>query len=173
MSTSYRLLPWAHEKAEQVFNDGLIMAASWSPNSFGDNESLWRQAQGCVRSTVVLGKSKMSFYQKVPWLLSQLASPDVPAECVRQFEATAERNHESVTLTFLRPGSPLRGDIDAMVAGAEMSPRLCREVRSLREVSIDDSYAEAPHAMMNRVMCGSRASTWPRSASTLRLSQNL
>ena len=85
-----------------------------------------------------------------------------------------EASHESVSKEFMAAGSRLRPMMDNIAPdGTGVCLELRSAIQSMRDISIDDSYAEGPHASMGRIMSAARSSKWARCSSTLRLDQNL
>ena len=150
------------------------MCSSWTAHTFGGSVELLQESQGCIRSIVVLGRAKRRHYSRIPWLLARLEEPGIAAECTRQFNAVPEASHKSVSKQFKAAGSRLRPMVDNIAPdGTGVCEELRSAIQSMRDISIDDSYAEGPHASMGRIMSAARSSKWARCSSTLRLDQNL
>ena len=121
----------------------------------------------------LVGSEKMDHYQRIPLLLARLGDDGIAAECLRQYDAAPEDKHDPVSIEFLSGEGQFRSAVVLLQRGGAMPPALAIAVQSLRDVSIDDSYAEGPHARMGRLQSSSRGARWAWSASTLRLEQNL
>ena len=117
---------------------------------------------------------KIRHYSRISWLLARLEEPGIAAECIRQFNAVPEASHESVSKELMAAGSRLRPMVDNIAPdGTGVCEELRSKIQSMRDISIDDSYAEGSHASMGRIMSAARSSKWARCSSTLRLDQNL
>lgn len=168
-----RRLREAYAFATAELQKGLSEANSWGPEDwqFEDNDS-WLDCQACVRSVFEMATRKLSFLDRVPYLLSRLGEPGVRRRCEEQWSSCPPEKHHRVTRQFFE--GPLVGDIKAIQKdGSGVSARLQREIDSLAAVPLDDSVAEGPHSSAARVVRHSRNSRWPWVASTMRLAQNL
>lgn len=169
-----RRLNEAFKFATHELQRGLEEANAWGPKSTSSGGSFWLECQAAVRATFELGTRKIKFLDKVPYLLARLAEPGVRQRCLDQWESCDPAGHHRVTVEFLSPAGALRRHIDAMNDdGTGMAPELVREVESLLCIPLDDSAAESPHAVANRLMMHSRGATWPWVAASMRLEQNL
>lgn len=168
-----RRLPDAYRHAQQELRAGLEEANGWGPETWNAGGTpIWVSCQACVRLTFEIGMQKVSFLDRVPYLLARLEEPGVCRRCMEQWESCAPAGHHRVTRDFFE--GALRFDIAAMQNdGAGATARLKQEIRSLSLIPLDDSVAESPHAIGGRLMQHSRASKWPWVASTMRLEQNL
>lgn len=158
--------------ATRHFDAALAQVQSWDAGTFHLGDDIWA-CQGALRGMVHLGRTKLGYLDKVPWLLSRLPERGIRAKCLEQFAAAPAHRHHRVTRQFLEPGSELYMQVMAMTDEGEMGPLLKAEVRSLRSIPLDDSVAEAPHAQAARISSSARAGGWYWMASTLRLKESL
>ena len=103
------------------------------------------QAQDLVRSTFALASLKIRFLDDLPYILGRLHTPGIIAKCIELFNAHPAICHDSVTLAFMMPGSPLRAAVDNIdERGGNISPELEAEIDSIRFAPLDDTVAERP-----------------------------
>ena len=147
---------------------------SWEPRMVGGDIDLLRQIQAVMRGTWMLSCEKIQFLDELPYLLARLHQPGVRDECLRQWEEVSPDAQDSVSAEFLQESSPLRNDILSMGSdGSGMTERLRQAFDSIRQVPIDDTPGESPHAQMKHISARTRAAHWPWYASSARLQQNL
>ena len=152
----------------------LFECNNWGANEFGGDIVFLGQVQGAMRYVYALGMEHSRVFGQVPYLLARLRQPGVRARALLQFDAAPEEAHDDVTLHFLSPTQRLRAHVDAMGDdGAGISPELDAELKAIEWAPLDDTAAEAPHAIVKKIQDHSRAAGWPRAASTARLKQNL
>lgn len=163
----------AHAFATQELRRGLAEANSWGPHTWpSGGASLWLDCQACVRSVYEMATRKISFLDRIPYLLARLGEPGVRRRCVEQWESCSAEKHHRVSREFME--GELRGHIDAMSdGGTGISARLQLEIDSLAKVPLDDSVAEGPHASASRMIKHARGAKWAWIAATMRLDQNL
>jgi hypothetical protein len=129
-------------------------------------------SEGCVRGTVQAAKTRIQPLDEIPYLLSRLDEEGVPERCIEQWEGMDEDKHHRVSAEFLKPGAPLRADIDR-ISLQGFSPRLQSEVVSIAMVPLDDSVGEAPHAIAKQLLDHAKRSSWPFTAASMKLEANL
>ena len=169
-----RLLPEAYPHAMQHLRAALDEVTSWTAGFLDGNAELLRQGQGCMRGAWLLAKEKLQYLDELPYLLSRLNEAGIRDRCVAQWAEAAADAHDPVSAEFLDESSPLRADVLTMAAdGTGMSERLRLAWDSLRQIPIDDTPGEGPHARMRHVQLRTRAATWAWQASSDRLKQNL
>ena len=163
-----------HAYAVAELERGLAEANGWQPQHFELGEIVWQELQGCVRHSVHLAHQKIRFLNEVPYLLVRLDQPGVRDECMAQWLKCAPDKHHRITREFLAEESPLRSEVDALaVDGSNCSEVLAAELRGFEEIPLDDTVAESPHARAKRILEHSKGSSWPWTAATMRLAQNL
>lgn len=85
-----------------------------------------------------------------------------------------QTNHHSATIEWLGEGNPYKDDIEALPEeGGAFSSGLAGEILSIKEIPIDGSVAEGPHAQANRPGMFCRAALFAWLSATMRLSQHL
>ena len=147
-----RRLPEAYSFAVSVFDAGLVECNSWTTARWDVGLADLLALQGCVRGTIVLGRKKLEFLTKLPFLLTRLRCPGVRDECVRQWNSAPARVHHALSALFMDPGGRLRGELDDMsAAGDNIAAELDAELRSIEMCPMDDSVCEGPHAVAEKV----------------------
>ena len=170
-----RLIHLAYLRASGTFSTALRELREWQPARFGNDLVFREEAEACVRATAARGLQKLRFLDRLPYILSQLQAgmPELAVRCLTQFAEATPDSHHRVTLQFLSADSLLRPHVVALSTSGEMHPDLHRQVEWLREIPIDDSIAESPHACARRQELHSRAGKFGWHASSQRLDQNL
>ena len=126
----------------------------------------------CVRSSYSLAAKRFEYVSLLPWLLARLPEAGIKQRCLTQYETYT--NHHPLTHKFLRPGELLRNHIDCVRPdGTGISRLLQSWVDMLQAIPMDDSIAEAPHAIGNRLGRAAPRSGIAWAASSMRLTQNL
>ena len=104
---------------------------------------------------------KFDWVKRLPWVLSGLAQHDqlqareLACQLLSRFDAQtpeASCRHDSKTLFFLCPSSPMRPALERFAAGAALDsePLLEFHVASLRFVSIVERWIEGSHSLVSR-----------------------
>ena len=166
-----RLIHLAYLRASGTFSTALRELREWQPARFGNDLVFREEAEACVRATAARGLQKLRFLDRLPYILSQLQAgmPELAVRCLTQFAEATPDSHHRVTLQFLSADSLLRPHVVALSTSGEMHPDLHRQVEWLREIPIDDSIAESPHACARRQELHSRAGKFGWHASSQRL----
>ena len=119
-----------------------------------------------------VGHEKVSVLGCIPYLFARLDEAGVRGEAFRQFDSAQPSAHHPVSLEFLGADSKLRPIIYNLPSGQCELPDVLKDaVASLRDIPLDGSVAEGPHASANRVGQATRAAKWPWLASTMGLDQ--
>ena len=169
-----RLLPEAYPHAMQHLRADLDEVTSWTVGFVDGDAVLLRQAQACMRGAWMFAQEKLQHLDELPHFLSRLNEAGIRDRVVAQWAEAAADAHDPVSAEFLDESSPLRADVLAMAAdGTGMSKRLRSAWDSLRQVPIDDTPGEGPHASMRHQQLRTRGATWAWQASSARLTQNL
>ena len=170
-----RLIHLAFAHASDAFRCALEELQEWRDGRFGGDIQFQHEVVSAVRATAARSLLKLHFLDKLPYILALLDSsqPATAARALAQFAEAPLGNHHRLTLHFLGPDSTIRQHIESLASGNGMHPALQREVDWLREIPIDDSIAESPHACARRYELHSRAATFGWHASSQRLQQNL
>ena len=168
-----RRLSEAEPYVAEALRKGLDAASLWDTNYFhGASVDDVDALKACCRASYVLAQKRHKYLSLVPWLLARLDAPGVKARCLQQYASHSA--HHPMTDKFLHPDSELRADVDQIQEdGSGVSPRLKQWIGVIQRIPLDDSVAETPHALGNRIgRHGSRASfAWI--AASMRLGQNL
>ena len=134
--------------------------ASWTVGFVDGDAVLLRQAQACMRGAWMFAQEKLQHLDELPHLLSRLSEAGIRDRVVAQWAEAAADAHDPVSAEFLDESSPLRADVLAMAAdGTGMSKRLRSAWDSLRQVPIDDTPGEGPHASMRHQQLRTRGAT--------------
>ena len=170
-----RLVTQSYQYAEACFADGLAVSQQWSEVQFhGLPASFLAELRGAVGLVVGVGRKKLAFLDRIPFLIARIDEPEVRPRILQQWEEAAEADRDAVSAEFLEEGSPLRRQIDRMIPEqCVLEPELMQEVQSLRDIPFIDVVCEGPHAAAHRVGLGSRAARWAWIASSIRVQQNL
>ena len=170
-----RRLPEAEDYIRSHLQIGLDEAASWQLCSFpGCSNADLDFLKTSVRYSFALATKRFQYVSMLPWLLAKLPQAGVKQRCLDQY--ASHDGHHPLTLKFLSydDESGLRRHIDNMNPdGSGMSDYLLSFVRIIQLVPFDDSIAESPHAVGNRIGRHSPHAGFAWSASTMRLDQNL
>ena len=165
-----RRLPEAYGHAMSTLRDGLKQANEWSAYFWGLPGD-WAMFQGCVRNTFLQGSRKFDFLDKVPWLIARLAEPGVRDRVRAQWAGTAAHHHHRATVAFM---TEFGAELDLIGDDGEgISERLSRELKSWCCIPLDDSVAEAPHAIAKRISQHARHAGLAWVAASTRLDHNL
>eukprot|EP00959_Pyramimonas_sp_CCMP1952_P257765 5386482-Pyramimonas_sp.AAC.1 len=106
-----RLLPFAHAKATQVFEDMLATALNWTAVDYDDAPEIFlAQIQGAVGAATGLGKRKVAFLDKMPYLICQLGGPGVRDRCLQQYNEQTPSQRHDVSNDFFSESLSLRAD---------------------------------------------------------------
>ena len=168
-----RLLHVAYAYAVGGFQDGIMEVLSWDNFKWNMNAAALQQAQSAVRATAVRGQEKLRFLDRLPYVLASMETPEHARRALAQFAEAPPEQHHRLTLLFVDVGSQFRQDILALAGGGAMTARLQQEVMWLRQVPMDDSVAESPHAQARFCELHARGSRFGWQAATQRLKQNL
>ncbi|CAE7832485.1 unnamed protein product [Symbiodinium sp. CCMP2592] len=102
-------------------------------------------------------KSKLAFWETVPWRLCGLGhhfdsvARNCAAECLAEFDKSLEagrvkaEHHHPLSVKFLSPGGPLRQSVEAFSQGSPMSPDLLQAVAPLKFVPCVERVVEGLH----------------------------
>ena len=169
-----RLITRAHQYSETCFSDGLRLADNWSPADFLDCSHDFLQAvKGVVRLVVGVGRKKLLFLDRAPFLIARLDEDGVVARILNEYDASSPDQRDDVSSQFLAEGSAMRQYIVDFQSSGVMAPELSREIQALRDIPFCDIVCEAPHAHAKRITGAARSSNWPWLASSVRIDQNL
>lgn len=169
-----RRLAEAEPHVQCELKRGIDEANTWKEGAFGSGLTPEALAglQVCVRFSYSIAFKRHDYLSTVPYLLARLLQPGIKQRCLAQY--TSMQNHHPVTDYFLSPSGPLRSDVDMLEPdGAGATHRLRQEVHVLGLIPFDDSVAESPHAVGNRVGRHSSSCGFAWVASSMRLDQNL
>jgi len=134
--------------------------------------AMLQAVQGCVRYVFNVGIVKLDFFDRIPILFGRLKEPEVRARCIEQWEASSKKDEASAE--FMDEQGPLRDDVDDMNDdGTNVSVKLDAAIEGIKDIPLDDTVGEGPHAVANAISQRSRGCTWAWTASTMRLTQNL
>ena len=115
-------------------------------------------------STII--HTKMRHWQALPWLLCGLGhhddsvAQDIACKELDKFSAHPEEAaHHRVTWALMKPGSAFRADLEAVASGAsrwapERHSRFAIDIGRFKFISVDDTAAERPHALVSRRPAG-------------------
>ena len=161
---------------DTALTKGLSACNSFTCSTFGDSfdDAGVLELQVAVRGAYVLGRKRHEWLSRLPYLLVRMFEPGMKSRILQQYAEFS--NHHSWTNKILSPGCQLRLDFDAMdesSARATASMALRREQEALELVPVDDSIAESPHSIGNRLAGHARGSTFGWVAASMRLEQNL
>ena len=168
-----RLMHLAYDHAAKHFHAGVAAAQeSWDGAELLSDATLGAEFVGMVRRAAATGLQKLGFLTTLPWLLCNLDQPGVRDQALQQWGEALPENHEPLTQFFFTGsmGVALR---NMNPDGSGLPPAALAHVQRLREVPLDDSVGEGPHASANRVGSKTRAAKWGWIAGTMRLDQNL
>ena len=167
-----RRLPEAYEFASQALKEGLHEANEWCASSFLALDV--SELQGVVRSTYLMGLRKIGYLNKIPHLFARLDQPGVKALCQAQFDSAPLHSHCPVSKDFFGPGGPFAADVALIQPdGTGITETLALEIQSIKDIPMDDSVGEGPHARRARIQRAASSVKWPYVASTMRAAQNL
>jgi hypothetical protein len=147
---------------------------SWTSSAkFGNDANFLRTAQGCVRATYALGRKKIAFVDRIPFLFARLDEPGISQRCRDQWAEAIPEHHDLVSAEFLSPTSSWFSALCAIRPDGHIpSQALQNEVNEFKLCPMDDTAGERPHAVANHHVSHNRSSSWGWIASTCRLEQN-
>ena len=155
-------------------NRGLREANGWTAESFGfgcsflDIDAL----KVCCRASFALAQKRHTYLGLCPWLLARLDEPGIKRRCEEQY--ASHQGHHPLTFYFLAPDGPLRPHVDLIQPdGSGCSELLVHWLKILKHIPFDDSIAEGPHAIGNRLSSHGRNTGYVWQASSMRLNQNI
>lgn len=153
---------------------GLNEATGWGRESVAFDVPFASLAalQSCVRATLAF--QKVSYLDRLPYLLVRLDTLGIRDECLRQWNACAPEKHHRISRHFLEPRGCLRNSIDAFDdKGGNFSAMLRAEISGLEAVPMDDAIAEGPHAQAKQIKYRSKAASFAWISASMRLRQNV
>ena len=170
-----RLLQYAWGHACKELAWGLRESGRWAQERFHPlGLDFLSQIQSIVRMVHGVAFEKLKHLNRLPYLLARWGEGHIKTLALEQFSSVGPEMHDAVTLEFFQEGSVLRSILDSCTeAEALDNPRFLASINELRNVCLDDSRCESPHARATRVGTGSRRSKWPWIASTVRMRQNI
>ena len=172
MQSGGRRLAEAETYIKASLGRGLTEALTWNVDSFGCSADELQQLLVTVRSSYTLATKRFEYVGLLPWLLTRLPEAGIKQRCLTQYEAYTK--HHPITHKFLKPGELLRDHVDSVRPdGTGISSLLQSWIDMLRAIPMDDSIAEAPHAVGNRLGRAAPRSGIAWAASSMRLTQNL
>ena len=120
-------------------------------------------------------KFKMAWVNEGPALVWQAHSVAGAVRLVREYDETvaAGRRPHRVLELFAAPGSVMRRDMEAHIAGLGLTRELCEELLVYAFAKIDDSWAEGAHRDASHLSKRCTAAKVPYLAASWRKSQNL
>lgn len=168
-----RRLSEAEVHIQRHLQGGLDETRSWDLNTFtGCSSEDFQYILVSVRSSYSLAMKRFEYIGLLPWLLARLPEPGIRDRCVTQYRTYTK--HHPLTDKFLAPDGELRQHVDAMRAdGTGISSLLRSWIDVVHNVPMDDSVAESPHAVGNRLGRSAPRSGIAWAASSMRLLQNL
>ena len=168
-----RRLSEAGPYVDRALRKGLEDAAAWDTNVFsGATIAQVDVLKACYRSSFVLAQKRHKYLSLVPWLLARLDKPGVKARCLEQY--STHQDHHAMTEMFLKPGSELRAHVDRIRDdGSGVSKIQQKWIDILQRIPLDDSLAESPHAVGNKLGRHGPKSSFAFVAASMRLEQNL
>ena len=112
---------------------GLSESNNWTIDSWGLDHDFLLTVPACIRACFVMAEKRISFLDRLPYLLLRLREPGVAGRCLSQFGLAARlEGHHRVSLEYLAPDSPFRPDIAAILPdGSGISARLEAEIVGL------------------------------------------
>ena len=153
--------------------DGLDESLSWDLHTFtGCSSEDFQFVLVSVRSSYTLAMKRFRYISQLPWQLARLPEPGIKDRCLTEY--AKYKTHHPLTDKFLAPDGELRPHIDAIRPdGTGISSSLWSWVEVVQKIPMDDSIAESPHAIGNRLGRSAPRSGIAWAASSMRLPQNL
>ena len=152
---------------------GLTECLEWTLDSFaGCSFEELHALKVCVRSSYALAMKRHNYLSLLPWLLARLEEPGIKERCLSQY--ASHTNHHPMTDKFLSHSEPLRAHVDRIGPDGSGSSDLLKEhIMLVKNIPFDDSIAEGPHALGNRLGRHGPRSSFAWTAASMRLQQNL
>lgn len=127
-----RRWPEAFGFAKRHLRAGLAFANEWNEGSWGMDYAFLLTAQASIRGAFALSVEKLSFLDRLPYLLFRLRQPGIAQRALGEFDRTPEASHHRVSVLFLGASSRLRREVEAIRPDASgISPILDAELVGL------------------------------------------
>ncbi|CAK0901800.1 unnamed protein product, partial [Prorocentrum cordatum] len=138
-----RLITYAWDHANTVFNDAVTEICSWSLHDFGEGASLQSSCIGAVQYCRSMGMRKLQLLDHIPHLLSRLGEPGIVGRVLAQYREVPKDQHHPVTLRFSGDDSPIKSSIVQLPeAGGGLPDGLRQAAQQLVDIPFDDHIAD-------------------------------
>ena len=170
---SGRRLAESETHVAATLQHGAHQARSWTSESFsGISQLELNNLKTAVGASFTLASKRFKYVSELPWLLARLAQAGVAKRCLDLYNMTSV--HHGMTELFLGRQSSLRVDVLRINPdGSGVSDHLSSYIKIIELIPGDDSIAESPHAVSNRIGRHSAHSGPAWSAATMRAPQNM